>query len=554
MPTATVTLPFSPFTNRILEDTKFTNMEVIEQTPISVIISRIVKMGHYDASKARCCGQEIEDYFKKRKETIEENTKNIRSNQYSNPSASEVVADRKKLIDELLGSNTYVVLNPEELRKLQLKMSGTSKPLSDWAIRDNIKAMGYYYTTSIGLGLKGAYISKAKETKDIVARRAAKVIKAADGILGKGTFEVVKAKRDEWINRLKTKDYVILDAIQLNDIMERLSSKSTPIPMVTFRKLMADYDCGFNIIETDKYYYASAKQKYTKGNPILKDLLEKELEEHPRVYGAFPDSIAKLLIHADIIYIRDFVDVDDEFLKELFKEVNYSEGIIKLCLNAIHNYRKGISNESLTDEEVNEVHENLMNEINSTKSDKKIVDEPKVPVKFGEIETSEGVEVSREQAEQLKNTLEEAAKQPEEESTEVTTTPEVDREAHKPLDESKELKEDFLDFLKKSGISSEEYNQLHGNDLFSRLARAITMPKVNNFTEDDLAKQNHTPEKIRPMAPNQPHDITMGRYNIPTMINPTISGTCPYCNNLFTVPATTTHRVYCFACGNIMQY
>ncbi len=44
MPTATVTLPFSPFTNRILEDTKFTNMEVIEQTPISVIISRIIKM------------------------------------------------------------------------------------------------------------------------------------------------------------------------------------------------------------------------------------------------------------------------------------------------------------------------------------------------------------------------------------------------------------------------------------------------------------------------------------------------------------------------------
>ena len=545
MPTTEVALPFSPFTNRILEDTKFTNMEVIEQTPISVIISRIVKMGHYDASKARCCGQEIEDYFKKRKQTIDNGTKAIKSNQYLSPTASEVVSDRKKLIDELLGSNTYVVLNPEELRKLQLKMSGTSKPLSDWAMRDNVKAMGYYYTTSIGIGLKGAYISKAKETKDIVARRAAKVIKPEAGIVGKGAFEDVKAKRDEWINRLKTKDYVILDAIQLNDIMERLSSKNTPIPMVTFRKLMADYDCGFNIIETDKYYYASAKQKFTRGAKELSELLVKELTENPRVYQYFPEDIAKLLIHADIIYIKDFVDVEDDFLKELFKEVNYDDDTIQLCLDAICNYRINIAGKP--------------KQITSDNTKEKIVDEPKVPVKFGEIETSEGIEVSREQAEQLKNTLEEAAKQSDKEFTEATTTPEVNRDAEikklreAPLDNAKE------DFLKELGISPEEYRQFNGNDLFNRLAESIidlrSKLKTKNFIED-LAKQNHIPEKIRPMAPShqQFQQPVNQQLNIPTMVAPIISGTCPYCNNNFSVPATTTHRVYCFACGNIMQY
>jgi hypothetical protein len=42
--------------------------------------------------------------------------------------------------------------------------------------------------------------------------------------------------------------------------------------------------------------------------------------------------------------------------------------------------------------------------------------------------------------------------------------------------------------------------------------------------------------------------------NIPKMINPTISGTCPCCHAPFSVPATMTHRVYCFSCGTLMEY
>jgi len=41
---------------------------------------------------------------------------------------------------------------------------------------------------------------------------------------------------------------------------------------------------------------------------------------------------------------------------------------------------------------------------------------------------------------------------------------------------------------------------------------------------------------------------------LPMMLNATISGVCPACNAPFTVPATYTHRLYCFSCGILMQY
>ena len=594
---STATLPFNMMTNRILEQSGYSDIDLIKVADRKEISTAIKKAG-FDASKSRVCIQEINDYFSNQEKKIEEDTAKIRSVQYLSPTASESTARRKKIIDDLLGSSSYIVLNAQEYDKLLHDFSETEAPITINVVRDSIKAMGYYYTTAIGTRQKGCYISKTKDPRDIVRHRVGKVLKS----MSKKPYDQVEKIRMDYLNRLKSKEYVILDSIQFEDILLKISPyENQPLDTTTFRKLISDNNCCFVTVDHQRYYYVSAKHLYSrKDASMLKQTLNEELKKNPRVFDNFRDDIAKLLIHADIVYIKDFDGVEDEFLREFFKEVNYDEATIQKCLDAIHNYNitwkhyngKLVdipTKDSIPEKPVPNPADDIIPLPIKEESAVEKKEEPKKIVSINPKDMMGRIN-------KLTNNISKESKLDNSEEA-----PEQDNMAKSAIDPYY-----MKDMGKQSILSAKHIIENAGEDENNESAASSkNQPKVDNISYDKFIKDsisarmprnkfaealqafitNH-PDKLTSaemssalaflnnaspylgihtnpmtgnpmpaMTPIMPHNpMAQSQQQIPKIINPMISGTCPCCQAPFTVPATITHRLYCFSCGTLMEY
>ena len=573
---STKTLPFNIITNRILEQSGYSDIDLIKIADRKEISTAIKKAG-FDASKSRVCIQEINDYFTKQDKKIKEDTAKIRSVQYLPPSASEATAKRKKIIDNLLGNSNFIVLNSQEFDKLLLdfSISKTGFPVCEYVVRDSCKAMGYYYTTAIGTRQRGCYISKTKDSRDVVKRRVSKVIKS----MNRKPYDQVEKIRKDYMNRLKSKEYVILDNIQFEDILLKISPyEAQPIDTTTFRKLISDNDCCFVTIDSQRYYYVSSKHIYSRSDVFkLREILNEELRRNPRVFGNFRDDIAKLLIHADIVYIKDFDGVEEEFLRELFKDVNYDEATIQKCLNAIHNYNitwkhynGNLVNVDNTSVEVKK--EEPMKSVDNAKDMIDKINNLTNNIRKGEDAPS--VTVTKEDFDGMKNTSSDETKKMSDTTSDQPNipnpaqpqpTPIMDNDATKSNPTEKTMDDiSFSEFVSNS-IKTGMPTNIFKNELRSFIANH---PDKLTATEMESAKAFlNGPNPFGNPFSNpfgNPFGNIMSSFQMmsqqpqiqqaPKMLNPTISGTCPCCHATFTIPATINHKVYCFSCGTLIEY
>ena len=547
---STTTLPFNKFTNRILEQSGYSDLDVLRKTDTKTI-SNSIKSAGFDASKSRVCIQEISDYFAKEDKETKEATAQIRSVQYLSPTASEIVAKRKKIIDKLFNNEGYYVTDNDGLAKLLKDLSDTATPISMYTLRDSIKAIGYFFTTATGTRKSDAcYISRTKDKHELVLKRVEKVLGRSTNVgYYIKSIDEIKVIRANFIKKLASKPYVIMDKFQFEAIRTKISRSNQPIDFTTYRLLCNENNLYYGTLVPTEYYYASATIPFNNDQSIL----DEELKKHPRVYKNFEDDIAKLLIDADIVYIEDFISMDDQFIEAMLKDVNYSEDIIQECMDAIHKYKDTHPDTKQTKEEkpmettkdiitkINNLSNNITKETtpSTTKEDSdsstraseilnsklksmgfkefKPMDDqqPKNDISFGEfiansIKTGMSTEVFRNELRSF-----------------ITNHPDklnaTEMEAAKA-------------FLNGPNPFSTPFNNLFGNPM----PHQMNMMNMQNT----MMSVNPSYQNTQPQQPQV----------VPKMINPTISGTCPCCHAPFSVPATMTHRVYCFSCGTLMEY